>query len=127
MKNSLISFKLGFLSLLLAALFNVPGQAQTIIITNYNFSTSASATPPAWTYWESGVDQYVANAWNASNVSNNPAWGSLVVTSTFTGASQQSVVWSGQSGGYNPPINGATITNFSCYVRFDPTSPTNST
>jgi len=37
------------------------------------------------------------------------------------------VVWSGQAGDYNPPLNGALITNFSCFIRFDPGSPTNAT
>jgi glucuronoarabinoxylan endo-1,4-beta-xylanase len=58
-------------------------------------------------------------------VSNNPNSGSLLITSTFTGANQQSVIWSGRAGDYNPPLNGALITNFSCYIRFDPSSPTN--
>jgi O-glycosyl hydrolase len=51
----------------------------------------------------------------------------LLITSAFTGANQQSVVWSGQAGDYNPPLNGALITNFSCFIRFDPGSPTNAT
>jgi O-glycosyl hydrolase len=58
-------------------------------------------------------------------VSNNPDSGSLLITSAFTGSNQQSVVWSGQAGDYNPPLNGALITNFSCFIRFDPASPTN--
>jgi glucuronoarabinoxylan endo-1,4-beta-xylanase len=60
-------------------------------------------------------------------VSNNPNSGSLLITSSFTGANQQSVVWSGQAGDYNPPLNGSQITNFSCFIRFDPSSPTNAT
>jgi glucuronoarabinoxylan endo-1,4-beta-xylanase len=46
----------------------------------------------------------------------------MLITSTFSGASQQSVVWTGD---YNPPLDGTQITNFSCYIRFDPSSPTN--
>ena len=60
-------------------------------------------------------------------MSNSPSSGSLLITSAFTGANQQSVVWSGQAGDYNPPLNGALITNFSCFIRFDPGSPTNAT
>lgn len=114
------------MSLALMTMLNFPVHAQTVIITNYTFDTSASATPPAWGVWVNGTGQYVGNGWNSSDVSNSLSSGSLVVTSTFTGASQQSVIWNGAGGGYNPPLNGSLITNFSCYVRFDPTSPTNS-
>jgi O-glycosyl hydrolase len=106
-------------------LFTLSAQAQTVVFTNYTFDTSASASPPAWGVWPNGIGNYVTNGWSSSDVSNNPASGSLLITSTFTGASQQSVVWSGQSGDFNPPLNGALITNFSCYIRFDPSSPTN--
>ncbi len=108
--------------LVLLAIFSVSGQAQTVIITNYTFDTSASANPPAWRVWNSGVDQYITNQWSSSDVSNNPSSGSLLITSTFSGANQQSVVWTGD---YNPSLNGAQITNFSCYIRFDPGSPIN--
>ena len=107
---------------MLLAIFSVSGQTQTVILTNYTFDTSASANPPVWRVWNSGVDQYITNQWNSSDVSNNPNSGSLLITSTFTGANQQSVVWTGD---YNPSLNGAQITNFSCYIRFDPGSPTN--
>jgi glucuronoarabinoxylan endo-1,4-beta-xylanase len=100
--------------------------AQTLI-TNYTFDTPASASPPAWGVWPNGNGNYVTNVWSSSDASNNPNSGSLLVTSTFTGASQQSVVWSGQAGDYNPPLNGSLITNFSCYIRFSPSSPTNAT
>lgn len=110
----------------LVPLVTVPAHAQTVVLTNYTFDTAGTATPPAWGVWPNGVGNYVTNGWSSSDVSNNPHSGSLLVTSTFSGASQQSVVWSGQSGDYNPPLNGAGITNFSCYIRFDPSSPTNS-
>lgn len=126
MKRKFKQCSLGLISLALLAMFSLPSRAQTVIITNYTFDTSASATPPAWGVWVNGTAQYIGNGWSSSDVSNSLSSGSLVVTSTFTGASQQSVVWNGSGGGYNPPISGTLITNFSCYVRFDPTSPTNS-
>jgi len=122
MKKSVTQHAAGFLSLVLLAILSVSAQAQTVVITNYTFDTPASANPPAWRVWNSGIAQYITNQWNASDVSNNPSSGSLLITSAFTGASQQSVVWTGD---YNPPLNGAQITNFSCYIRFDPGSPTN--
>jgi glucuronoarabinoxylan endo-1,4-beta-xylanase len=103
----------------------VSGQAQSVIITNYTFNTPASASPPAWGVWANGIDNYVTNGWSSSDASNNPNSGSLLITSTFTGANQQSVIWSGRAGDYNPPLNGSQITNFSCFIRFDPSSPTN--
>src|ERR1700753_3774668 len=115
-------------SLAIAAAFCAPRlTAQTVVITNYTFDTSASATPPVWGVWPNGVGAYITNGWSSSDVSNNPNSGSLLITSTFTGANQQSVVWPGQSGDYNPPLIGSLITNFSCYIRFDPSSPTNPT
>ena len=117
----------GLVSLVLPALCAVSGQAQSLIITNYTFDTRASASPPAWGVWPNGVGNYVTNGWSSSDVSNSPSSGSLLITSAFTGANQQSVVWSGQAGDYNPPLNGALITNFSCFIRFDPGSPTNAT
>lgn len=127
MKKFLVQFAFSFVSLVLLTIFHVPCQAQTVVITNYTFDTSASATPPAWGVWPNGVGAYITNGWSSSDVSNNPNSGSLLITSTFTGANQQSVVWSGQSGDYNPPLIGSLITNFSCYIRFDPSSPTNPT
>jgi glucuronoarabinoxylan endo-1,4-beta-xylanase len=115
-------FNLALLMLVLLAIFSTSGQAQTLVITNYTFDTSASASPPAWRVWNSGVAQYITNQWSSSDVGSNPGSGSLLITSAFTGASQQSVVWTGD---YNPSLNGAQITNFSCYIRFDPSSPTN--
>jgi glucuronoarabinoxylan endo-1,4-beta-xylanase len=126
MKKFLVQSTFGFVSLALLVLFSLTCPAQTII-TNYTFDTSASATPPAWGVWPNGVGAYITNAWSSSDVTNNPNSGSLLITSTFTGANQQSVVWSGQNGDYNPPLIGSLITNFSCYIRFDPSSPTNST
>src|ERR1019366_322713 len=122
MKKSIMQYISGLLSLVLLLIFTVSGHAQTVVITNYTFDTSASANPPAWRVWNSGVAQYITNQWSSSDVSNNPSSGSLLITSTFSGASQQSVVWSGD---YNTPLNGAQITNCSCYIRFDPSSPTN--
>jgi hypothetical protein len=100
-------------------------EAQSFIVTNYTFDTQASARPPAWGVWANGTGAYVTNGWNSSDASNNPSSGSMMITSTFTGSNQQSVVWTGQGGDYNPPLNGAEITNFSCWIRFDPSSPTN--
>ncbi len=114
-------------SLVLPAIYAVSGQAQPVVITNYTFDTPASASPPAWGVWPNGIGNYVTNGWSSSDASNSPSSGSLLITSTFTGANQQSVVWTGQRGDYNPPLNGAQITNFSCYIRFDPSSPTNAT
>ncbi len=123
MKKNFKGFVWGFVSL---AFLVMPACAQTVVITNYTFDTPASANPPAWEAWQDGQDQYITNVWSSSDVSNSPTSGSLVITSTFTGASQQSVVWNGAGGGYNPQLSGSLITNFSCYIRFDPTSPTNS-
>src|SRR5580658_7790408 len=94
-----------------------------IIYTNYTFDTSASG----WGVWPNGTGQFVSAQWNSSDVSNSATSGSLLVTSTFTGASQQSYFWSGNGGAFSTPINGALVTNLSCYIRFDPSSPTNST
>jgi glucuronoarabinoxylan endo-1,4-beta-xylanase len=115
----------GLSVLLLAAVCAVTARAQFVVITNYTFDTTASATLPAWGVWPNGVAQYITNAWSPTDASNNPASGSLVITSTFSGANQQSVVWSGQAGDYNPPLTGTLISNFSCWIRFDPSSPTN--
>ncbi len=125
MKKSFIQYLSGLVSVVLLAVTGVTAQAQLVVLTNYTFDTPASASPPAWGVWPNGVAQYVTNTWNASDASNNPASGSLLITSTFSGASQQSVVWSGQAGDYNPPLAGSTISNFSCWIRFDPSSPTN--
>ncbi|MGO9587137.1 MAG: hypothetical protein ACLP2Y_13155 [Limisphaerales bacterium] len=122
MKKFIKQHAVELVSFALLAAFPVSGQAQTIVITNYTFDTSVSANPPTWRVWNSGVDQYITNQWSSSDASNNPSSGSLLITSTFSGASQQSVVWTGD---YNPPLNGAQITNFSCFIRFDPSSPTN--
>jgi glucuronoarabinoxylan endo-1,4-beta-xylanase len=124
---SISSNALALLLFVLLAIFSTSGQAQTVVITNYTFNTPASASPPAWGVWPNGIDNYVTNGWSSSDASNNPSSGSLLITSTFTGASEQSVVWSGQSGDYNPPLNGSLISNFSCYIRFAPSSPTNAT
>jgi glucuronoarabinoxylan endo-1,4-beta-xylanase len=113
--------------LLLLAMCGLTAQAQLITITNYTFDSPASASPPAWGVWPNGIAQYITNAWNSSDASNNPSSGSLLITSTFSGASQQSVVWSGQAGDYNPPLTGSLISNFSCWIRFDPSSPVNTT
>lgn len=125
MKKTLLHCIRQLVWLALPVIGAVLGQAQTLIITNYTFDAPASASPPAWGVWPNGNGNYVTNGWNSSDASNNPSSGSLLVTSTFTGASQQSVVWSGQAGDYNPPLNGSLITNFSCYIRFSPSSPTN--
>jgi len=122
MKKSIMQYLQGFLWLVLPAIFSLSGQAQTVVITNYTFDTPASASPPAWRVWNSGIDQYLTNGWSSSDASNNPNSGSLLITSAFSGANQQSVVWTGD---YNPSLNGAQITNFSCYIRFDPGSPIN--
>lgn len=127
MKTSAVPHTLGLISLVLLALFSVSAQAQVVVFTNYTFDTSASAKPPAWGVWPNGVGGYVTNGWDSGDVSNSPGSGALLVTSTFTGANQQSVVWTGQGGDYNPPLDGSLITNFSCYIRFDPSSPTNAT
>jgi glucuronoarabinoxylan endo-1,4-beta-xylanase len=124
MKKTITRSVAGLLALLPAAILSVSGQAQ-VVVTNYTFDTAASANPPAWGVWPNGNDQYVTNTWSSSDASNSPSSGSLLITSTFTGASQQSVVWSGPSGDYNPPLNGSQITNFSCYIRFGAGSPTN--
>lgn len=116
----------GAVSSFLLFLAGIQAYGQSVVLTNYTFDTSASAIPPAWGVWTSGTGSYITNGWDSSDASNNVHSGSLLITSTFSGASQQSVVWSGRSGDYNPPINGATITNFSCYIRFDGSSPTNS-
>jgi glucuronoarabinoxylan endo-1,4-beta-xylanase len=115
----------GLSVLALLAVCAVTARAQFVVITNYTFDTTASATPPAWGVWPNGVAQYITNTWSPTDASNNPASGSLVITSTFSGANQQSVVWSGQAGDYNPPLTGTLISNFSCWIRFDPSSPTN--
>jgi glucuronoarabinoxylan endo-1,4-beta-xylanase len=112
---------------LIVAALGLSAHAQSFTVTNYTFDTSAAANPPAWAVWPNGTGAYITNGWSSSDSSNNPSSGSLVITSTFSGANQQSVVWSGKSGDYNPPINGAVITNFSCDIRFDPSSPTNAT
>ena len=127
MKKSRIQHLSGLVSLVLLAVSGVNSQAQLVVITNYTFDTPASASPPAWGVWPNGVAQYNTNGWSSSDASNNPASGSLFVISTFNGASQQSVVWSGQAGDYNPPLAGSTISNFSCWIRFDPSSPINTT
>jgi glucuronoarabinoxylan endo-1,4-beta-xylanase len=106
---------------MLLAFFCESSQAQ-IVYTNYTFDTTASgwgASPSA--------GKFVSAQWNSSDVSNSPTSGSLLVTSTFTGASQTSYFWSGNGGAFSTPINGALVTNFSCFIRFDPSSPTNST
>jgi glucuronoarabinoxylan endo-1,4-beta-xylanase len=110
-----------------AMMCGATAEGQSFVVTNYTFDTSASASPPAWGVWPNGAGSYISNGWNASDADNNPASGSMLITSTFTGANEQSVVWSGQSGDFNPPLNGAEITNFSCAIRFDPSSPTNAT
>lgn len=101
------------------AVFCSAGQAQ-ILYTNYTFDASA----PGWGVWPNGTGQFVSAQWNSSDVNNSLTSGSLLITSTFTGASQQSYCW---SGAFNAPIAGALVTNLSCYIRFDPSSPTNST
>jgi len=106
---------------MLFVMFCSTSRAQ-VIYTNYTFDTSASG----WGVWPNGTGQFVSAQWNSSDVNNSPTSGSLLVTSTFTGASQQSYVWSGNSGSFSTPINGALVTNLSCYIRFDPSSPTNS-
>src|SRR5271157_1769034 len=125
MKKTVMQCVRGPVSLVLLAIWAVSGQAQPVVITNYTFDTPPSANPPAWGVWPNGIGNYVTNGWSSSDASNSPSSGSLLITSTFTGANQQSVVWSGQGGDYNPPLNGAQITNFSCFIRFGPGSPTN--
>jgi O-glycosyl hydrolase len=115
----------GLFSFALSAIFSLSSQAQSLVITNYTFDTPASATPPVWGVWPNGNGSYVTNGWSSSDATNNPNSGSLSITSSFTGSNQQSVVWTGKNGDYNPPLNGGQITNFSCFVRFDPSSPTN--
>lgn len=119
-----IKYCLGILSVVLLAAFCESSRGQ-VIYTNYTFDAPASANPPAWGVWPNGTGQYVTNEWSSSDVSNSASSGSLEIVSTFTGASQQSYVWSGNNGAYNPPLNGSLITNFSCWIRFDPGSPTN--
>jgi glucuronoarabinoxylan endo-1,4-beta-xylanase len=126
MKKQFKQLTLVLASLSMLAIGSISGHSQTVIITNYTFDTTASASPPAWGVWQLGTAQYISNGWNASDVSNSLSSGSMLITSTFSGASQQSVVWNGAGGGYNPPLDGTQITNFSCWVRFDPSSPTNS-
>jgi len=118
MKNSLLSFA----SL---ALIAFSSQGQSFVLTNYTFDTTASASPPSWGAWPNGAGNYVTNGWSAADAGNNPASGSLLITTAFTGSNQQSIVWSGPAGDYTPPLNGALLTNFSCAIRFDPASPTN--
>ena len=126
MKKSAVQYVSGLVSALLLTVFGESSHAQVILYTNFTFDAAASATPPAWGVWPNGVGNYVTNGWSSSDASNSPSSGSLLVTSTFTGASQQSVVWNGHNGGFNPPLNAGLITNLSCYIRFDPSSPTNS-
>ncbi len=125
MNISPLKYFIGISPVVSLALFCGTCQGQ-IIYTNFTFDTAASANPRAWTVWPYGTDQYVTNEWSSSDVSNSPTSGSLEIISSFTGASQQSVVWSAfGGGGFSIPLNGALITNFSCYIRFAPGSPTN--
>ena len=123
MKNTFKKELSGLVMLVILGVCAVGARGQGAVITNYTFDTTASASPPAWGVWPNGVGQYIANTWNSSDASNNPSSGSMLITSTFTSTNQQSVVWSGQSGDYNPPLVGTTISNFSCWIRFDPSSP----
>jgi glucuronoarabinoxylan endo-1,4-beta-xylanase len=124
-KNSL-NLRLASLAFVALLVFcSLRGEAQSIVITNHTFDTPASANPPAWASWPLGGFQYVTNGWSSSDVSNSPGSGSLLVISTFSGANQQSWVGTGRNGDYNPPLDGTHITNFSCFIRFDGSSPTN--
>ncbi|HVU26435.1 MAG TPA: glycoside hydrolase [Verrucomicrobiae bacterium] len=122
MKNYVAQFFRAIALFALLAMFDSSSQAQSVVITNYTFDASASASPPVWRVWNSGIFQYVTNQWDSSDADDNPDSGSLLITSVFNGANQQSVVWTGD---YSPALNGAQITNFSCYIRFDPSSATN--
>jgi hypothetical protein len=89
MKTAVFQSYRGFLSLALLAIGTVSIHAQALVVTNYTFDTPASASPPAWGVWPNGIDNYVTNTWSSSDVSNNPNSGSLLITSTFTGANEQ--------------------------------------
>jgi hypothetical protein len=123
---SIVFTSLVFSFLLLAPLV---GRAQPGV-TNFivaGFDTTNEVADPTtgtgvWSQWFGSFAPIFS--WDSKmDASNNPNSGSMKVITTWTGGSQQAMVWDG-AGGINPPIDGTTVTNFQCDIRFDPSSCT---
>jgi hypothetical protein len=104
--------------------------------TNYGiitFDTTNTVTGPGsppWQNWFGGA--FTSVAWstndqpvNTLTTNTSPGTsGSVQINSLWNGSGDQIMVMNNY-GGYNPPLNGAYITNFECDVMFAPGSCTN--
>src|SRR5262245_5878607 len=99
------------------------GQTTTnFIINNFDTSAEVEGPPIVWSNWFGGAFQSVF--WDTNDASANPNSGSMLITATFSGPSQQFMVYN-YNNGINPAIDGHQVTNFQCDIRFDASSPTN--
>src|SRR5262245_36382420 len=112
----------------LAATLTLALTAQAQVQTNLiaAFDTDVEVTTPPWANWFGGA--FRGLRFDTNDALANPSSGSLVITSSWSGASQQFVVYN-QNNGINPAIvspdiNGFVVTNFQCDVRFDSLSCT---
>lgn len=122
MKRSLRKLAAGAAASIALSMLALTTQAQ---VTNFivNEFDSSNEVVGVWGNWFGGALQ--SATWDGTtDVSNNPSSGSLLINALFTGTGQQFMLWDGANG-ITPAIDGTTVTNFQCDIKFDATSGTN--